>query len=486
MEIVHNTDTDINSLEYQINDDILKSFITSINNDKNINNNLENNSSENNKIINTETNILYDDKINYEYVSEAFDESKISPYKEIIRYHCINGLNDYFKIKLKDLDPKIYNVDELFKNNSCKLVELINRWCWHQYNNPSHKDEVIPYVLDDNYDYERFVKDLNYILDIHGEVHSVKITDTIILELKKLISEYLFVEYSNFKLRENIQIKIKRDFVEKKIRLQCAYKQNTYQVIIYSKVYNRLKTKLIMFGKNFDIMKNYSEDLDELLDQYIFCLFFRYSYMDSGNQQLAISQSIKDMYKTIGVDFELFGSAINTVSSQYCSLFYDIEKYFGSKGNFFDFQINKGIYWCNPPYDDTIMKNAAEKLVEVLNSNKEVAFLVTIPIWDLKTQKLMKDENINDIVRKVNIDSNPEDHIDFQIYSILKPYIKDELIIPKHRIPYFNYKKYSHISAVNTYMLIVYKDCIHKNVKKNLHTNFDRIIELNKSNFFCK
>ena len=204
MNINYNIDININNSEHNLTDDVCKTFITSINNDINV----ENNSSENNKLINTDTNIFYDDKINYDYISDAFDESNISPYKEIIRYHCINGLNDYFKIKLKDLDPKIYNVDELFKNNSCKLVELINRWCWHQYNNPSHKDEVIPYVLDDNYDYERFVKDLNYILDIHGETHSVKITDAIIFELKKLISEYLFVEYSNFKLRENIQIKI--------------------------------------------------------------------------------------------------------------------------------------------------------------------------------------------------------------------------------------------------------------------------------------
>jgi hypothetical protein len=111
---------------------------------------------------------------------------------------------------------------------------------------------------------------------------------------------------------------VKKDIIDKKVRLICIYKTNTYQVIIHSKVYSRLKIKLIMFGKKYGIMENSYDDLDNILDQYIFCLVFRYSYMDSGNQQLAIHQSIKDIYKKCGVNFELFGSAINTVSTQSC------------------------------------------------------------------------------------------------------------------------------------------------------------------------
>jgi hypothetical protein len=240
-----------------------------------------------------------------------------------------------------------------------------------------------------------------------------------------------------------------------------------------------------MFGKYYNIMSDYYDVLDNLLDQYIFCLVFRYSYMDSGNQQLAIHQSIKDMYKKCGVNFELFGSAINTISTNYCSLFYDIEKYFGSNGSFFDIKLDSGIYWCNPPYDDTIMTNTANKLVEFLDSDKEVAFLVTIPIWDVYTQNKMKESNTNDLVRNYNTETDSSFHKDFKIYSKLKPYIKDELIIPKHRIPYFNYKKYSNINAVNTYMLIIYKK-INPKVAENLHYNFDKIVELDKENFFCR
>ena len=45
------------------------------------------------------------------------------------------------------------------------------------------------------------------------------------------------------------------------------------------------------------------------------------------------------LFKSYGVNFELYGSAINALSDNYCSLFYDIEKYFGSKGNFFDIEL---------------------------------------------------------------------------------------------------------------------------------------------------
>ena len=431
--------------------------------------------------------IIYNNELlNYNYISSAIDITKPSVYKEILRYHLINGLNNFFQIKLKELDAKIYDINELFKNNSCKLIELINRWCWHQYNNPTIQDYVIPYVKDGNYDYERFIDDLNYILNVHGTENAIKLDDNIIISLNKWISDYLEIEIFNYSARtNNINIKIQKDYIDKKIRLVCTYKKNTYQVLIHSKVYSRLKIKLIIFGNNFNIMSNYYEDLDNLLDQYIFCLVFRYSYMDSGNQQLAINQNIKDMFKKCGVNFELFGSAINTVSTYYCSLFYDIEKYFGSTGNFFDIKLESGIYWCNPPYDDTIMNNTVNKLINYLQSDKEIAFLVTIPIWDIYTQNKIKEKNINTILRNYNSNTESSLHIDFQIYSKLKPFIKDELIIPKHRIPYFNYKKYSNINAVNTYMLIVYNN-INLNIATNLHSNFDKIIELDKDNFFCK
>lgn len=424
------------------------------------------------------------DRIKYDYKSINSNDEIIQPsiYKEILRHITINGLNDCFQMKLKELHSEHYDINELFKNNSCKLIELINRWCWHQYNNPTIIDYVIPYVINEEYDYTRFIDDLNYILNIHNTEHAIKLDNPIILELQKIINNYLCIQYYDYSQRKDNMIDLIKEQFDKKIKLIANYKNNLYQIIIHYKVYNRLKIKLIIFGKKYQIL-NSMENLDNILDQYIFCLVFRYSYMDSGNQQLSINKYIKDLFKNCGVNFELFGSAINTISDNYCSLYYDIERYFGSNGNFFSIDIKSGVYWCNPPYDDTIMNKTVNKLINILESTNDIAFIVTIPIWDNYTQNIIKDKQFDNVMRNYNQTTTFNLHTDFLIYSKLKPYIKDELIIPKHRIPYFNYKKYSNINAVNTYMLIVYKE-INKKVAQNLHINFDKIIELDKENFF--
>jgi len=419
----------------------------------------------------------------YNYSSNNLDNNTPSIYKEILRYINITGLNECFQMKLKELVSDKYDINELFKNNSSKLIELINRWCWHQYNNPTSVDNVIPYVTNELYDYTRFIDDLNYILNINNTEYAIKNDNEIIIGLKKIVNQYLCIQYNDFSQRKDIEVNINKEILDRKIRLYCMYKKNTYQIILHNKVYNRLKIKLIMFGKQYNILSSETKNLDNILDEYIFCLGFRYSYMDSGNQQLSINKYIKDIFKNCGVNFELFGSAINTISTNYCSLYYDIEKYFGSNGDFFNIQIKSGIYWCNPPYDDTIMINAASKLIYLLENVKDVVFLITIPIWDNFTQNKIKENNFDNVIRNLNKDSSSTDHSDFLIYSQLKPYIKDELVIPKHRIPYFNYKKYSNINAVNTYMLIVYKNIDNK-ITKNLHNNFDKIIELDNNNFF--
>jgi len=236
--------------------------------------------------------------IPYKYTKHTNDKTlfnKISPSFEIERYHTIHKLNNIFKKHLLKF-KKIYDLTSLEKYNYTKMLDLVNRWCWHQYNSPSSEDTVIPYLSDDNYNYDRFIYDLNYIIG-----SNITHDDTIIIELKKETKD----DYTFFNL---------------------TYESKTYQTSIHSKIYDKLKMKLKMFGNELE---------EELYDDYIFCLLFRYSYMDADNQQLSIIYIIKNMFKSYGVNFELFGSGINTICDNYCSLFYDIEKYFGSNCSFF-------------------------------------------------------------------------------------------------------------------------------------------------------
>jgi hypothetical protein len=164
---------------------------------------------------------------------------------------------------------------------------------------------------------------------------------------------------------------------------------------------------------------------------------------------------------------------MNSFSDNYCSIFYDIEKYFGSKGNFFDIELKTGIYWCNPPYIDSLMTKTAYKIIQNMDITNNIAFILTIPVWDELTKSL----KITEITRNLDRENN---FSDYPIYNLLKPYIKDELIIPKFRIPYFNYRQNKPIFASDTYMLIVYKNM----QLPDIHTVFNKIIELDRSNYF--
>ena len=70
------------------------------------------------------------------------------------------------------------------------------------------------------------------------------------------------------------------------------------------------------------------------------------------------------MFRKCGLNFELFGAAIHTLSDNYCSIFHDIEKFFGSN-DIFDIKIKSGVYWCDPPYDDAITINTIYKLLNI-------------------------------------------------------------------------------------------------------------------------
>ena len=406
---------------------------------------------------NNDSNIDLNKILSYNYITHNLKEDTIFVHKEILRSIIIKNLINLFIKEIRNFKD-IKNLGKIFKYN--KLEEYVQKWCWLQYENQTLKDSVIPYVENQNYNFDEFIFDFNYILNYNITKDSINI--------KKLINKiklFLNEEYNKFKQTKFQILSINKIRNIENVILSCLYNNKEYSITINNNLYIRLYKKFI----NSDINN---------IDSYIFCLIFRYSYIDAENQQLAIHKKIKELFKNYGVNFELYGSAINVLSDYYCSLFYDIEKYFGSQGNFFDIEIKSGIYWCNPPYINELMKNTALKLIDIMNNNINTAFIITIPIWDKMTQE----HNFTDIIRNYNKNTFPEDHNDYPIYSLLKPYIKDELIIPKNKIPYFNYRYYKPINASNTYMLIVYKNL--SDEFKKFHNVFDQILVLNTTNYF--
>jgi hypothetical protein len=389
---------------------------------------------------------------------------------ELNRSKIINELTFIFKTFIK----KISNNNKIFLHN--KIDEYVQRWCWLQPNNLNDlnnlNDYVVPYINTNDYDFDDFIDFIKYNLEIelnNDNKDFVQLKNDIIIFLEN--SNNILLDLYNTNIENN-----NLTFIEiKKIN------NNNNIILIYNN--NKLYVSIELYTKLVDKFINNNNNNNNNIDIYIYYLLFRYSYIESGNQQLAINEKIKYMFKEHGVNFELYGSAINTTSNNYCSLYFDIEKYFGSKGNFFHMELYSGIYWCNPPYCNTILTKTAIKILNILNNlnNKNICFIITIPIWDKKTQNSIN--NYTYVQRNNNNNTNILEYNDYLIYYLLKSYIKDELIIPKYRIPYFNYRLNKYIYAVDTYMLIIYNDN-DKDKFIKLHNIFDLIIDLDKNNYF--
>ena len=170
----------------------------------------------------------------------------------------------------------------------------------------------------------------------------------------------------------------------------------------------------------------------------VFILFLRYKSLNSNNQQLAVYESFyRDLQEHLRLNFELFGSAINTIFPNYCSLFYDIEKYFGSKGSFFDYPLKEGFYVANPPYDENIMFKMTNHILDTLSiaTSAALSILLVIPCWDRNESKYGKFHSIE------KLQKSP--HTVF-IKKIFKKNTK-----------FFNYDTNQLVSPVDVYFILV-------------------------------
>lgn len=129
----------------------------------------------------------------------------------------------------------------------------------------------------------------------------------------------------------------------------------------------------------------------EMFNEYLAILIARYICIGTTNNHCSVPPHVIDY---CGIKTELFGSPLNTSVEQYCSPMIDIERHFGSLGSFFEFDMGSGTYLLNPPYDESIINEAMEKIFKVLATSKEVTVIVVLPIWDIETQIAFDQGNI--------------------------------------------------------------------------------------------
>jgi hypothetical protein len=185
---------------------------------------------------------------------------------------------------------------------------------------------------------QSFYNDLNYYYKSNIFVND----EFKIIRIIKNCIEHITQKVNNIDLTKKIYNIYKDD---KKISYTINKKKDIY-------------IKLDLHLNNFIVKKLYDEYNGDknMIDDYILCGIIRYATLGSGANQFVVDLEYKELLrKETGLNFECFGSMFNHYYKYYCSMFYDIEKYFGSCGSFFSVKTKKGIFMANPPYDDTLL-----------------------------------------------------------------------------------------------------------------------------------
>jgi len=361
----------------------------------------------------------------------------IHPKLEVVRHRIMKVMFDRF-----------YDVCNKYKMGIRreKLDTLLTLFCW---TNITNIDPVIPYREDRRYNYEQLRIDLvGYGLDANKIIAELNLEEFLESYMNKFDRFYKRLEITH---RSRIRVRVEG------------------RSIIYNKKYVVNFTDKMISNLN----KFYNHEYEH--DKYVlyFCILYRYQILDGGNQQLAMDSSFKrDMKRHFSVNIELFGSCINRYYDKYCSLFYDIEKYFGSLGSFDTIKPIKGLYFANPPFDDMMMANMARKLVDALEETREaLGFIVTVPVWDRAMQlKIAKRCGGNYIT----------DYVEYRCKDILSQsrFMFKEYVFCKNDFPYYSIVQNRQIRASNTYMYIIKNDRLKFDVSL-----FEKILNRNKLYF---
>jgi len=256
---------------------------------------------------------IYEDK-DYKFKYKEIEyKNKTNPYLEILRYHKWN--------KVIDESVDILKENKITLKSSKKSLRQIvsdNLSMWISINIMKKNkldDPIIPYNAKSN---DVFIKTLVYLgkidikksKDIFKQMDIVKKCNKIVKEIGKENNK----KYKNVFFSKNKLI-YKSDDVTKKI--PCAHK-----------LYHHLKKRYI---------KKITSKEDKIsFHNKIFCLLLRYKTLMGNSHQFAMNTDFKDaLRKQYNINMECFASSINVHYDKYCSMFYDIEKDFGSYGNFY-------------------------------------------------------------------------------------------------------------------------------------------------------
>lgn len=400
------------------------------------------------------------ENIKFSYSKFVFNE--LNPILELYRGKIYaNILKSFIYNCTTNLGTKIFSIKKSYPRT---ITNLLSSWFFTLYSNydfsedpffPNNYENIEPLkntLLD-------FIKYDNTIIDSNQKINTIlenlknEYSNSLeVLEDYKNSNYYLFkknnfsisVKKINQKRGENL-IVFYKFFIEIPFKIRDKRQENIINnILIPEYIYEKLKSRYTGPENN--------------LNQYLWIIIYRYQLLGSNNNQLGVLPNILNKMKDdFGLDFECFASAINSTSDSYCSIYYDVERYFGSHGSFFNLNPIEGTFGFNPPYQKEVMDKGILKIINALNtanlSNKNLTFIITIPIWDNLGKKIMK----YSYPEKKNLPIIEYDDFN-SIDKIFKSkFFRAKLMVPKNKFTYLdhNFHLYKNVTIQHTYILVI-------------------------------
>lgn len=133
----------------------------------------------------------------------------------------------------------------------------------------------------------------------------------------------------------------------------------------------------------------------------LFCLLQRYDSLGNPGLQVSVPATVfTTLQDEFGVRHECFASPLNQALSSYHSAFPDTDRFFGSRGDFFDLSSNEwaqgGSYQAYPPFTEECMQMMSETVHHILEHNDKTgtatSFMVVVPCWtDERAHEMMRE-----------------------------------------------------------------------------------------------
>lgn len=116
--------------------------------------------------------------------------------------------------------------------------------------------------------------------------------------------------------------------------------------------------------------------------------------------QISIPRRLfKYLTKRMKLNHECFASPLNHFLPSYSSEFYDVDKFFGSKGSFFDLRKiypNGGSFQCNPPAIDEMIGCVVRFFLYWMEESVPISVVMFMPSWkDSTNYKLLRESKYN-------------------------------------------------------------------------------------------